>query len=187
MKKYQHAFTLIEMMVTLSILIVLTTLAAPSFQSFQRSNLLSSYTNTLVAGLHTARNEAIKRNEHTYLAPLEGNWINGWRVYVDKDFDGSYTSGNDITLLEQAALPNQLIISKNGTGNFISFDGSGFPQKTSPLNATLTIQHSGFMSNSDAAAQNSRLIKIAKTGRIRSCKPTSANDSKCLVSQTDPD
>lgn len=179
--KYQRAFTLIEMLVTVAIMGILATLAAPGFESFQRSNLLSSHTNNLVAALQTAKNEAIKRNEHTYLIPLGSGWSSGWHVYVDTDFDGAYTAGTDVTLIKQGALPNQLTVSKSGPDAFVSFNGSGFPQKASPLNTTFTFQHAGFTSGSDEAARNARRVVIAKTGRIRSCKPASASDTQCQV------
>lgn len=161
-------------------------LAAPEFQNFQRSNLLSSHTNTLVAALHTARNEAIKRNEPTYLAPLSNSgWSSGWRVYVDTDFDGIYNEGVDVSLIEKSALPTQLTLSKSGADAFVSFNGSGFPQKATPLNTTLTLQHAGFTPSSDLAARNARRVMIAKTGRIRSCKPVAAVDGQCASSSND--
>lgn len=183
--KQQRAFTLIEMLVTLTILGILATLAAPGFQSFQRSNLLAAHTNTLVAGLHAARNEAIKRNEHTYLVPLGNEWTSGWRVFVDTNFDGIYTEGTDISVMEQPALPSQLSLEKTGFGAFVSFDGSGFPRAASPPNTTFTFQLTGFTPGSDEEARNARRVKIALTGRIRSCKPASANDSQCSSKSED--
>lgn len=171
--KQQRAFTLIEMLVTLAVMAILAMLAAPGFQDFQRSNLLSSHTNTLVAALQTAKNEAIKRNEPTYMTPLSSGWSSGWRVYVDTDFDGSYAEGTDVIIIEQAALPNQLILTNTGSSSFITFNGSGFPKEPTTLN----LQLSGY--TGQEAVKNTRRVKIAKTGRIRSCKPTSAEDSLC--------
>jgi type IV fimbrial biogenesis protein FimT len=63
-KKYkQKGFTLIELMVTISILIVFTILSAPSITEFVEKNKIKTAANSLNDGIQIARSEAIKRNE----------------------------------------------------------------------------------------------------------------------------
>src|SRR3546814_19233482 len=55
-------FTLIELMVTISVLAILMMLAVPSFTSIINSNRLTAQSNEVVAALQLARMEAIKQN-----------------------------------------------------------------------------------------------------------------------------
>lgn len=73
-------FTLIELLVTLAVLAIVTTLAAPSFIDFVRSNRLKSAAFDLAVSLNYARSEAIKRNTDATLTPAGGGWSGGWSV-----------------------------------------------------------------------------------------------------------
>lgn len=55
-------FTLIEMMITVAILAILASVAAPSFQSLTASSHASAAANDVLAGLNLAKLEAIRRN-----------------------------------------------------------------------------------------------------------------------------
>ena len=73
-------FTLLEMLVTLTVLGVLMTLAAPSFSSFVLSNRLKTIAFELVVSLNYARSEAIKRNVDATVTPSLSGWNGGWSV-----------------------------------------------------------------------------------------------------------
>lgn len=73
-------FTLIELLVTLVVLAIVSTLAAPSFIDFVRSNRLKSAAFDLAVSLNYARSEAIKRNTNATLTPAGGGWSGGWSV-----------------------------------------------------------------------------------------------------------
>lgn len=55
-------FTLVELMVTLTVAVILVIVAVPSFKSIIYSNKLTSASNDMVAALNSARLEAVKRN-----------------------------------------------------------------------------------------------------------------------------
>jgi len=61
-------FTLTELMVTIVVLGVLTTMAMPSFKSLTQSQRVKNASFELYAALSLARNEAIKRNSDVTLA-----------------------------------------------------------------------------------------------------------------------
>jgi prepilin-type N-terminal cleavage/methylation domain-containing protein len=64
----QIGFTLIEMMVTISILAIIVSLAAPSFNEMIKRQRLSGAAEGMYTDLQLARSEAIKRNTTIGLA-----------------------------------------------------------------------------------------------------------------------
>lgn len=73
----QRGLTLLELLVTISILGVLATLAVPAFTTFMTNSRLRAVADNLQSGLHVARMEALKRNETTALLILDeqNNWM----------------------------------------------------------------------------------------------------------------
>jgi len=91
--KKQTGFTLIEAMVTLSILAILIAIGIPGLIGFLQDNRLTSDTNTLVATLNYARGEAITRNRAVNLTAVSpgdtsNEWGPGWTIWSDFDNDG---------------------------------------------------------------------------------------------------
>ena len=88
-------FTLIELMVTLSIAVILATVAIPGFQDFFRNNRLATQSNDFVAAFNLARSEAMRRgvrvtvckSDNPTATPPACNaaaaWHQGWVVFVD--------------------------------------------------------------------------------------------------------
>lgn len=85
--KKHEGFTLLEMMVAISILAILVTLAIPSFAEIIISSKLKSYSSYMVSSIYLARGEALKRNATVNLCVSSdgvkcttGNWEDGWIV-----------------------------------------------------------------------------------------------------------
>ena len=111
-----RGFTLIELMVTLAVVAVLLTLAAPSFLSFQRNSQLTSAANSFVAALSAARAEAMKRQLNAFVRPASGDdWTQGWVVYVDGDWDNAPGGATDVQVLSQSAPGAPIVVSANVT------------------------------------------------------------------------
>lgn len=181
-----RGFTLIELMVTLSILAIMMTVAAPSFTSFKRNSELTSAANTFVAMLGTARSEAMKRSVITVALPTDGsNWANGWIVFVDNNFNGTYEASTDILITQsQDALPSYLSMTKNGTAGFFKYNGSGYSLTSSGFGmSTIEIARND-LTGAELLAQTRR-IKASATGRVRVCTPKIATDPNCSASSAD--
>ncbi|HNB01701.1 MAG TPA: GspH/FimT family pseudopilin, partial [Nitrosomonas sp.] len=102
-EKFQipRGVTLIELLVTLSVLSILLTIGVPSFNQFSTSSRLNSYSNTLFSHMALARSEAIKRNSRVVVCKSSdglsctnsGNWSQGWVVFVDLDNNANISGG----------------------------------------------------------------------------------------------
>lgn len=176
-------FTLIELMVVVVIGAVLLTLAIPSFTSFQRNSQLTSATNSFLAAMNAARGEAMKRGMNAMVVPVGADWKDGWTVFVDSNRNGVLDEATDTVIQKQPALAAYFSASGQGTASetpaYILFDGSGYAKtKTAGFGAlTMTLQRSDMTGS--AQLDQTRRIVIAKTGRARTCKPSS--DSTCTV------
>ena len=176
-------------MVTVAIGAVLMMVAAPSFIGFQRDSEMTSLTNALLAAANTARAEAMKTGMNAFVVP-SGNgsdWSAGWVVFVDKNRDNAYTASADTTVLVQGTTPSYITIT--GTGNaaispasYIMFDSSGYAKSygSTVPNLTLSIVRSDVPS-AQADAETRRIV-VARTGLVRSCRPST--DSACTSSAT---
>jgi type IV fimbrial biogenesis protein FimT len=63
----EHGFTLVELMITMTVAIILIVIAVPSFRAMTLSNQLTTTANDVVTAINTARMEAVKRNADTQL------------------------------------------------------------------------------------------------------------------------
>ena len=75
-------FTLVELMVTLTVAAILAVTAVPSFNSYILNQGVRSTSFELVSALAYARSEAIKRNQPVTLQAEAGDWLNGWVAQV---------------------------------------------------------------------------------------------------------
>lgn len=73
-------FTLIELMVTVTIAAILLAIGVPSFKSFILSQRVKTASYDLNYALNYARSEAIKRNDLVLLTPAATGWQDGWTV-----------------------------------------------------------------------------------------------------------
>lgn len=94
-------FTLVELMVTIAIVAILVAVALPSFQSSMRSNRIATTVNELVASFSLARSEALRNPRGAVICAsaggtaCDGEWNDGWIVWIDVDGDGNIDAGDD--------------------------------------------------------------------------------------------
>ncbi len=107
---FMRGFTLIEMIVVLTVLGILVGIAAPALSTFVHSNRLVTATNDLVADFSLARNEAIKRSRVTGVCKSSdgasctntGTWASGWIVFVDTNDDAAWSAGDEVIRTHEA-------------------------------------------------------------------------------------
>ncbi|RPJ45092.1 MAG: prepilin-type N-terminal cleavage/methylation domain-containing protein [Betaproteobacteria bacterium] len=116
----QRGFTLVELMVTVSVAAVLAMIAVPSFNDAMQGSKLNSLSNNFVASAHLARSEAIKRNATvTLCASSSGttcgdDWSDGWKILAD-----------GAVIYTHAPLPNGFQMSEAEDVTSINFPPTG--------------------------------------------------------------
>lgn len=113
----QHGFTLIELMVTVTLMAVMLAVGVPSFRDFIASQRVKSAVSEFNSALFLARSEAIKRNTQVAITPAAAGWQGGWTVKVgttDLAVQQSF-SGVGVTLL--ATHDNSAVPSVTFAGN----------------------------------------------------------------------
>lgn len=108
--RYQSGFTLIELVVTISVAAILLTLAVPSFRSTIQNNRVTGQANEFLTALTMARSEAIKTARNASVCSSSNgtsctgsNWAGGWLIWVDRNNNDTLDAGE--TLRVHEALP----------------------------------------------------------------------------------
>jgi type IV fimbrial biogenesis protein FimT len=130
-KSVKHSgFTLIELIVTVSIAAILLSMAIPSFIGTIASNRLTTSANEFVTTLNYARSEAINRGISVTVRKVDNNsftnlgaganWENGWDLFTDVDSDGVFDSPDGDNLIRTySALKTSYTL--RGNNNFVNF------------------------------------------------------------------
>jgi type IV fimbrial biogenesis protein FimT len=155
--KRNLGFSLIELMVTLAVLVILITIAIPSFTSMIQNNRSATLASSLVTALNIARSEAVKRNALVGLCPSS----NGATCMAAPDWTvGWIAQQNGGAIIQAWSAPDLgAVITQGGGAAAIQFNGSG--RMTAPA-AAVTIS-SRYPS---CTGQQQRQIRISITGRV---------------------
>lgn len=100
----QKGFTLVELIVTVSLAAIVLMFAVPSFSELISNTRLTTLTNDLVTHIHLARSEAVKRRMAITLcssddgATCSGNtdWGAGWILFTDRGKDRSIDTDDEL-------------------------------------------------------------------------------------------
>ena len=166
-------FTLTELLVTLALVAIMLTLAAPSMQKILANQRLSAAASDFMATAMQARSAALKYNQRVVAQPIAGQsgaWAEGWRIYVDSNLNSTFDSGTDTLVLTQEAMLPEISISKvSGVNNFFAYNGTGFLASIGgSADATWKIE--------STATNRKKFLIVERSGRARLCDPTLATD-----------
>ena len=159
-------FTLIELIVTVSIAAILAAVAAPSFTKFIDESRDRAVVQQLLKSLIAARSEAVVRGTTVTVSAISGNWANGWQSWIDNNSNGSYDDGESIQKSTAVNASATITGDRGGTAvSSVAFTRDGF------LNDSAAIAIS--YRTSPEYCPRDRNISVSLTGQVsiseRSC------------------
>lgn len=164
----QQGFSMIEMMIAMSLVAILSILAIPSMQQLINNSRSRSIASEFMSAVQFARSAAITRGNNVSICAASNtshtscgsasNWDNGWIVFNDPNSDGVLANNND-RLMVSEQLPSNTVI--NSSLAYLTFNDMGF----------LASSGGNFgMYVSGCTADNSRSIAILSSGQATVAK-----------------
>ncbi len=167
-----RGFTLLEMLVTMAVLAILSTIAVPSFTTFIVNSQLRSVVSTLQSDTMNARAEAIKLAKPVLVRPTVAGtgWISGWQTVVLN------TDGTDFqTILTRDSVSSYLALGNNTVGSSIRYDSAGFSRDTAGVFIAGCIRFDATYSSRTSA------MYVDAAGRPRTCTAPSVGNVTCCA------
>lgn len=126
-------FTLVELLVTISVASIVLSMAVPSMRTTLQKNRMTTLHNQLLSALSFTRSTAITQgtwatlchsnSAHTGCTAPESEWVNGWIIFPDKNNNGQVDS-NETILSAFTKLPAGISMLSNK--NRISYGSQGY-------------------------------------------------------------
>ena len=162
-------FTVIELLVTLSVAGILLSVAAPSYRDFVQESRITAQSNSLLSSIMLTKSESIKRNSTATICPSTNGiactggtvWSNGWIVFADADGNGAVDAGEEIIQVGAAFTGGNTLQTSVGDLR-VTFTANGFSMG---FNSTFSLCDS-------RGNAHSRALILNNQGRVRTEKGT---------------
>jgi type IV fimbrial biogenesis protein FimT len=164
--KREGGFTLLELLVTITILGIVLSIGVPSYRGIVMDNRLATQANLFATSIKLARSNAVKFQRNATVCSSdeyddekpecsdEEDWSEGWIVWVDKDRDEK-TDENEVLAVFGPVHEALTLVSKSASA--FTYDARGFASPDTPAgDLRLCDSRSGEMG---------RLIRVNTTGR----------------------
>lgn len=150
-------FTLVELLIAMTVLTILLALAAPSFRTLIMNNRVLAQTDALASSLNYARNAALTQNVTVRACPYSAansttcgtNWQNGWIIVTQP------ATGTPTLLQAYNTGTNDPVLSATTTN--VTFDTRG-----------LAITQTNFTVCDSRGSEFARSVEVLPTGFVQS-------------------
>jgi type IV fimbrial biogenesis protein FimT len=181
----EKGFTLIELIIAITIAGILAALALPSFQRTIRSNRGVTDANSMLSLTTLARSTAIERDGYTVLCintssttpacstTAGATWDQGILLFIDANNNGTYESATDTLIRNEVPFSSSSTITYSTASSStaltaLSFNGQG------QLNTANGAGH--FDVKPANTTTGERYVVVKQIGRVAVCTPT---DTSC--------
>jgi type IV fimbrial biogenesis protein FimT len=180
--RLESGMTMIELMITLTLVGILMGIAVPSYRYITYSNRASSEVNALLGEMQLARSEAIKAGQFVTICPSTNGtsclgsttWNTGWIVFSDVNGNAAVDVGDTVIRVQKAfAVTSDQFVSDNNV-QAITFNREGF---VSGLPATANGYITITLHTNPVAAQWTRCLQIMTYGSLTTER---VNQGSCL-------
>ena len=158
--KGRKGFTLIELMIVITILAILLTLGIPSFRELIAAQRVRTAASAMYESLLIARSEAIKRNQPVSLHPNTGGFSNGWRVML-VDNVTSVRTQEALTNVDFAFFDSSNAAITSPSSTTLSYTGLG---RMSNIKTTVTMSATGTSKQWSVIAEGSGRVCVTEAG-----------------------
>lgn len=173
MRRSQRGFTLIELMVTIAVLAIVVSIAAPSFTSMINNNRSVALGEELTGAFNLARSEAVKRGDRVSICASSdgascsaaGTWNQGWIVFTDSATTDIAAAPVVNTVIRRWEAPQgdaAITVTQAAATNFVRYTRLGTLGRASQVTVTSSV--SGCTGNA------ARTMTIGPAGLINAAR-----------------
>lgn len=119
-----HGLTLLELLVTLTILCIILLIGIPSFTKQIAESRTKTATLALLDAIETTRATAVFRNQRVLLQSTNKKWHEGWTLFVDKNSNGTLDNDEE-TLAINEGLDAVVSHARAPINSYVGFIGTG--------------------------------------------------------------
>jgi len=174
MTRLTKGFTLLELIITMTIAGILIAVAAPSFSSLILNNRLIAQNNGLLTALSLGKSEALKRGLSVTLCKRNtagtacnttGSWQDGWLLFADQNNIGVIDTNDTIIRIYDVLSAGTTLSYEL---NQVTFNSLGFAEN----------QNGSFKFCDNRGASYARGLIIANTGQLRQATDSNSDGIK---------
>lgn len=132
--KAQQGFSLLELMITLTVAGILAVIAVPTMQTITTNRHADKLASELQLDIMYARNQALSIGKEVTIKPVAGSWDNGW--IIEQDSDVIRQKGSAATPMAKEAGE---ITSSFTNASPLTFDEKGRSKNAANSNFTINV------------------------------------------------